>query len=598
MPDYLSEYGDHATAGEELALGLHEDNGAAQDMLDALPDMPAEIHNLPSDGAPIAEGPYPVVMGEIEATGNKKRVLSRYGLIGVDISPRYIRLSCLKGKKIRYAEKTLPDAMTWEELAEHKGAAVQAVKDCLRELKPGHNLAAVALPLSASALGRVSLQNMTGEALKDLIAADHDFWRNALAKDVDLEHYALYHEVVSRNPEHDTMEMIISGYKRDAAAFFENIAIEAGLRPASLDFRETAMLRIAAHMNESDGAPAAILQIGPEENHVLIVHDGLPVHKEIVISDWDRMALTGGDEQMLDGVAARYAEEFRAASAELYAKGAHPPSRVLVASYVPLSPVFVERLRQSLPEAALYAAARHEKSGGWLIKPLAETPENAPFSPEAAAVCLAARFPAHKGVKTCRDVYALNLLPKAKETGEAVYARTLGFTAATGLALLVLAGAATGSLIVQGQKMRVGSDLDEAKRLSAAYEQKLARAKELTGITGQLREIRSLPDALPLNQAKLAAALKDIHESIPAGVWLENFNYKFPHDIELRGNAFYDADILAFMNALSQKNGFAGIALKMMEAKEQKRGGESKKDNAAEARPVKQFRINATFQSE
>ena len=565
----------------------------AHDMLESLPEEPAEIISMPD--ASVRQDPYPLLPPIMDASGTTKRILSRFRLIGVDITPHTVRVCHRNGKKIRLVEKHLEDVATWEDVAEQKEKVVTALKAAVKELKVNHKLAALSLPLSSGVLGRATFANMTGEALKDMVASDQDFWRHTLAKDINTDEYVIHYDVVSRNPEHDTMELMACGYKRDAADFFADLATSAGLRPTALDFRETTLMRLAEQINEPDGAPAAILQISPEENHVIIAHNGLPSHKEIVISDWDRVALTDGDAQLLDSVAARYADEFRAASAEMEATGSErPPSRLLLSSSVPLASAFVERLTESLPEVVFYAAERQEKPGGWLVKPYKECANDKPFSCDVPCMGLADRYPAHKESKPHSNISALNILPKARETGEAICARQKGFIGAAGLAAVVGLLVVGATLTLKGQKMMLESDLAEAKRLSSDYEQKLARAKELTGVTAQFRELRELPNVLPLNQETLAAGLRDIHESIPAGVWLDSFDFSFPYEVELKGNAFYDADILAFMNALSARATFAGITLKMMEAQEIK-GRAPQKDDKIDARPVKNFRIKARF---
>ncbi|MET0154522.1 MAG: PilN domain-containing protein [Rickettsiales bacterium] len=597
--DYFPPH-DNFLGGEterEYDFTVHEN--AAETMLAALPSSPADVVAI----FPPTSLPHfcPYVPAPSESAGGRKaRQLSHLSLIGVEITPRYVRM-CRRGRgKTRYVERPLRDCATWEELAERKGDVVAALRAGAKALNAPHNLVALALPMSASALGRASFRNMNGEALKDMASASPDFWRNALAKDVDLEHYRLCYDVVSRNAEHDAMELLFSGYRRDAGAFFEDVLARAGLRPALFDVREAALMRLATQIDASDASPSAVMQIGPEENHVIVAHNGLPVHKEIVISDWDRVALSGGDAHIMESVAGRYADEFRRATMEIQAaSGSGFPVRALVSSCVPLAPSFVEKLRDALPEVRLYAVQRQDSPDGYKIAPLDDCSAAAAFSSDAAVTLIAGRTLLGKASHPYRDMGALNLYPYAKETGEAVTLRRKGFLAASVLALAVGSTLAALTLGMWTQKMRVASDLEEAKRLSAGYDQKLARAKELTGVTGKLKEIHALPDSLPLNQSHVMRALDDVNAVIPAGVWLDSFEYRFPRSVELKGNAYDDADILAFMSALSDGKAFSGITLKMMEAKEEKTAslpaGEEKGESRPTERPLKKFRVNAAL---
>jgi Tfp pilus assembly protein PilN len=589
----------------------------AGELLDALPDYPAEIHYLPAGEAEAEDAPPPAPpawapsLAAIAPNGTAPKGVKGVALkfartVGIDITPRYVRVASFgeRGGKIAniaFAQQVNPDYLTWEDLAEHKAELAQSVKAALKQAGIRQRHAAFALPLSAAALKTAVLPNMTGEALKDMIAADPDFWRRALDADMDPADYHIAYDVLSRNGADETMRLLVCGYRHDVMAFFKDVLAEAGLTPVAADFRETALLRFVREIaGDTPDAPLALLQIGPEENHILLFKDGAPHHKEITINDWDRVALMNGDDQLMASLVGRYTDEIRTASATFQSQyGTTPVDKILISSYVPLAPAFIKAIVSSLGDMRCYALQREGKGGtSWRAQPLSGAEEEVykeALTQDAVAVSLAGRYPTQEKTGLYRNLADHNLLPDAEALGKAVAMRYTALLAVLAFAALCAAALVLGTMATEQRKFSLAGKLEDLKRRSSAYEQRLEEAKQLSLFTAQLKEAEELPAKLPLNQGTLADTLSYVDRSIPDGVWLEQFDYEFPFTVSLSGNAFADDEILAFMNKLSAGGLFEHVSLKMMEANEEKETGGTADGEAIGRRLVKSFRIDGTY---
>lgn len=627
------QYEEEEHSEEEYAEAVPEGTATTPDNTPAVAvDAPEDSENTETDDTEEEEDaetdggeetpafgmPFPFFLPASSSKGPAARIAARTRAAALDITPRYIRLCAAAsgknpaGKKRRKAEKIIfadyeqEDIGSWEDFIESAEKTAVSVKTVAKNKRVKGAFVNIALPMSAAVLRTVPLSNMTTEELETMIAENETFWQPAIGHDKDPEDYEIQYDIVSRDQTNDIMYMNVAAYNKERFAFFKKFAVDCGFTPVSAEIRETALLRAAARACGEDET-VGLLQIGPEENHFLITYQGLAGAGEIVINDWDRVALMNGDDQVLMSLASRYTDEITQISGTFQAEcGAPPPSRICVASYIPLSSDFVRIVTEAFPEASFFTLVREGEKTALLrateLFPGGEE-ESAlykkPLCADICAVSMAGRYPsdAREGGFTPEK---LNFYPGKTAFAKAIKHRFIGLAAAVCVAALCAAAILGGTAVSEAERALLSSEIEEMKAASAGYAAVIEEAKDLKNFTDTLKAIPDLAETLPLNQNTLAKALREVDRTIPSGVWLEDFAFTYPDTVAMTGQAFYDREILEFMNRLTGGGVFSSVTLNMMEAKENKKspGEEDSAQDSAEKkreRLIKSFRIEASL---
>ena len=495
---------------------------------------------------------------------------SHDAIIGVDIIPGHIRLCQMemdggKRKLINLASAEIPGEVTTKDLYEHIDLYSAKLKELLKNHKISAKNAAVAIPVSEAVIKTITIPSMTDAEIEQAISFG-SFWENLVQLPGELADYSVFYEVVKRNAENQTMDVLFVGSRKSDIAVYTKIISDAGLNPLIVDVRCFA-LNYIYHVNANklvDEAPVAFLKFGPDENYVHIIDEGESFMYDIYISDEDRVSIMDhfNDVEILQ----RYAGQARQIIASHESReGSHKVSDIFVVSLLPSIGAFVGKLSSILTEYKVSECNffDHITIPEKFLKTI-EMEQNR--SAWAVAMGLAARrfdvFDENKGVLGADNV---NLLPENETVKETKKVSLLTIFSLVPIAIICVMIAFYSYTSAVKEKTEVAGELvvlSDVNNNYPLYEKKL---NELKRSSKQLISLEAIKYEFSSNQDSILAAYKTINSSMPEGVWLTDISFAYPSTITISGNSTGDQNVLALVKDLKTNAVFSKASLKTLQ---------------------------------
>jgi len=133
---------------------------------------------------------------------------------------------------------------------------------------------ALCVPLSNAIIRTVQSPLMNDDELKEAIETK-TLWENLIQIDnLNFEDYSIYHQVINKNTESNTMEILFVASKITDIEKIIQIAIEASLKPVVVDvkcFTYKNAIDINKSINNDSEETSAILNIGSDENYLMVI---------------------------------------------------------------------------------------------------------------------------------------------------------------------------------------------------------------------------------------------------------------------------------------------------------------------------------------
>jgi Tfp pilus assembly protein PilN len=148
--------------------------------------------------------------------------------------------------------------------------------------------------------------------------------------------------------------------------------------------------------------------------------------------------------------------------------------------------------------------------------------------------------------------------------------------AAVFVAVMTISGASL--TILSTQSYSLAGKIKTLEPAKGQYDVKNQELQKLQMVMGKIKSLDNIRVTLPSNQMQILTIYKNIAKSIPDGVWLSDVNFGMPkgkdakgnYTAEISGNSINDQNILEFVKRLNEAGGFKNLALKKMEALENK----------------------------
>ena len=126
---------------------------------------------------------------------------------------------------------------------------------------------------------------MTDDELQKAIETD-SLWENLVQLTDNLNDYSIFHQIINRNSKNNTMEILFVASKLSDVNAYASIAKKAGLNPVIMDVRCFTLKN--AHDNTkfksiNKNENSVILELGLEENYVMIIHNNIPIITDIFL---------------------------------------------------------------------------------------------------------------------------------------------------------------------------------------------------------------------------------------------------------------------------------------------------------------------------
>ncbi len=511
-------------------------------------------------------------------------------IAGLDVTRDAIRVSQVSQDKDekwildKFSYRLLDQEKISENILENKDYVAEEISLALSNAKITSKNIAMSIPVTSAIIKVVTSPLMTDEELQKAIDTD-SLWENLVQLTDNLNDYSVFHQVINRNSKTNTMDILFVASKLSDVNEYSNIVKKAGLNPVIIDVKCFTLKN--AHDNTQfksivEKSSSAILELGPEENYLMIIHNNIPVITDIFLRQPEKEILNSIDEATTntetDAVVRRYAMQIKQALADYEAKYENKISSIQVVSSMKNISSLLNIFKKNLPTVGFHLFDPLE---GVAIPSYNKEKTNIENrSTFASVIGLAYRkldvFGYYKFVTAVKNI---NLLPNRETLRQKGRLKFL-----TGFAFKGIAGvvAAIYLILIVTSYFQIKSNneiLNEFDQVQLEHDQLNSKFSKLIKRKREIDKSLELGKLVSSNQVQSYRALAQISRSVPLRVNFTNLKFDGKNNIIITGLAFSDQDILNFISNLNSKTLIAQASLTNMkeEAQDQNSASKNKK---------------------
>ena len=497
-------------------------------------------------------------------------------VVGVDITPRCIRLAQLEGnddnwtlQKLGY--KYIEDNASLDLIKDQSEQYVNKLKQLIASSNIKTTNAAVSIPVSSAIIKVVNLPLMTDEELQEAVDTN-SLWENAVQLSDNLDEYSIFWQVLKRNTSENQMDLLFVASKLDDIDNYLNIVRQAGLNPVVVDVRCFAIrnaLELRKDLTIGD-KPVAIFEFGAYENYILILHEDSPFISDIYLSDKDRNLLLSqnADEESLVRVSKRFSMQVEQMLDSYQSKyKIQPIESLLISSSIPVIDNMIAHIEKALPNIKIE-----------VFNPLKNTtlPEN--LKDKSSAEPNASVFSSVIGLATRKlDVFGyyeyvtgannINLLPDREGVKNQ---EKMKFLSRWGVVVFVIIAIVFGIwsfFSSQTKSDELDQKMTEYQSLEVQKDTKEIQFSELETKKQALSSKLKASSGIVSNQKFMHSVLLGINSAVPQGVSLNIIDYNGGNTVTIVGLSISDQNILQFIEKLSKSEAIDKSSLLTMSVK-------------------------------
>lgn len=447
---------------------------------------------------------------------------------------------------------------------------------------------AMSIPVTSAIIKVVTSPLMQDEELQKAIDTD-SLWENLVQLTDNLNDYSIFHQVINRNSKNNTMDILFVASKLSDVNEYSNIVKKAGLNPVIIDVRCFTLKN--AHDNTEfksivEKTSSAILELGPEENYLMIIHNNIPVITDVFLRQPEKEMLSSISEQPnseVEAVVRRYSMQIKQALADYETKYENKITNIQVVSSMKNVSDVLNSFRKNLPTIGFLLF--DPLNGVQIPSYNSEKTNIENRSTFAPVIGLAYRkldvFGYYKFVTAVKNI---NLLPNRETVRQRGRLKFLTGFAFKGIASLV---AAVYLFLIVTSYFQIKTNnqiLNEFDQVQIEYDQLNAKFSKLIKRKREIDKSLELGKLVTSNQVQSYRALAQIARSVPLRVNFTNLNFDGQNNIVITGLAFADQDILNFISNLNSKSLIAQASLTNMQ--------EEAQDQNSNSKNMKRFTIN------
>lgn len=428
---------------------------------------------------------------------------------------------------------------------------------------------ALSIPVTSAIIRVVTSPLMTEEELQKAIETN-SLWENLVQLTDNLSDYSIFHQVINRNSKNNTMEILFVASKLSDVNAYSSIVKKAGLNPVIMDVRcfslKNAYDNSKTHLSEGK-INTAILELGIDENYLMIIHNNIPVITDIFLRPQEKLSLMDVVNDQIptevDSVIRRYSMQIKQAISDYESKYDNKINNIQVVSNL-------KNLNFLIP-----AFKKNLLTMGFIIfDPLqaiavpSYIQDKIPIDNKsilASVLGLAYRkldvFGYYKFVTAVKNI---NLLPNRDAIRQSNKLKFLSGFAAKGLAASI---AAIYLLLITFSFFQIQSNKKTLQEFTAVQTEFNKINKEFTTLSKQRRTMQeslNIGKLINTNQTQSYRALAQITRSVPSRVLFTKISFDGKESVIIEGIAFSDQDILNFVSNLNSKSLIAQASLTTM----------------------------------
>ncbi len=515
-------------------------------------------------------------------------------IAGLDITKDSIKVSQVSQDKDekwildKFSYRLLDQEKISDNVLENKDYIAEEISLALANAKITSKNIAMSIPVTSAIIKVVTSPLMQDEELQKAIDTD-SLWENLVQLTDNLNDYSVFHQVINRNSKTNTMEILFVASKLSDVNEYSNIVKKAGLNPVIIDVRCFTLKN--AHDNTEfksivEKTSSAILELGPEENYLMIIHNNIPVITDVFLRQPEKEILSAMGEQSnpeAEAVIRRYSMQIKQALADYEAKYENKISNIQVVSSMKNISSVLNAFKKNLPTIGFHLF--DPLQGVQIPSYNSEKTNIDNRSTFASVIGLAYRkldvFGYYKFVTAVKNI---NLLPNRETVRQKGRLKFLTGFAFKGIAGLV-AGIYLILIVTSYFQIKTNSEiLNEYDQVQVEYDQLNIKFSKLIKRKREIDKSLELGKLVNSNQVQSYRALAQIARSVPLRVNFTNLKFDGKNNIIITGLAFADQDILNFISNLNSKSLIAQASLTNMK--------EETQDQNSNSKNMKRFTIN------
>ena len=503
-----------------------------------------------------------------------KQAIQGEEIVGVELTPYEIRLAQLNNNKNnewvleKFFVHTIEGLPENASVLEHPDKIGDELKIALQKSKIETTNAAIAIPVTSAIIRVVTAPLMTDEELGKAIDTD-SLWENLVQLTDNLNDYSIFHQVINRDKERNTMDILFVASKLSDINGYTSIIKKGGLNAVIIDVKCFALKSAVDQMNQIKGSIeesnlTAVLEFGLDENYVMILYDNNPIITDIFIRSQDRTTLQKSDNQEeMDGLVRRYMTQVKQAIQDFETKYEKRIRNLKVVSNLPNVDAYLGSFRKNLAN-----------TGFNLFDPISEVKVPAQLSEGvklanrsylSTVIGLAFRkldvFGYYKFVTAVKNI---NLLPnrdsmiaqkKAKIFSNFAFKGVVGVV---GAIYIILFGLSFWQISSLNKKLTDYDQIVSEHQLKTLEKAKFA--KEL----GIINKSLELSGSIESNKKISFRILAQIASSVPKRVKFNSIDFDGQNQVIINGVASTDQDILKLIGNLNEKKLISQASLASM----------------------------------
>ena len=486
-------------------------------------------------------------------------------IAGIDISENSIKVAQLSKSKDdkwileKISLRLLDKTKITEGIIASKDYIAEELKLTMANAKIATSNVAISIPVTSAIIRVVTSPLMTDEELQKAIETD-SLWENLVQLTNDLNDYSVFHQIISRNPKGNTMEILFVASKLSDVNSYSSIVKKAGLNPVIMDVKCFTLknafdntLKIENKINN------ALLEIGTEDNYLIIVHDNIPIITDIFLRTNEKEALANysssvqTSENDATNVIRRYSLQLKQALGDYEGKYGTKINNIKVISNLNNIEELIPAFKKNLLTTGLQVFdPLNEISIPEYNKEKANLRNTSIYT---SVLGLAYRkldvFGYYKFVTAVKNI---NLLPNREALKRQSKMKFLSGFAMKGL----VGGIAALYLFLMGfsifQINMNKEKLENFDQIEAEFNKINSKNIKLTKQVNDMQKALKLGSLVNSNQIISYRALAQITRSVPQRVQFTTLNFNGKDQVIISGVAFSDQDIINFISNLNNKD--------------------------------------------
>ena len=486
-------------------------------------------------------------------------------IAGIDMTRDAVRVAQVSKDKDekwildKFSYRILDQDKISENLLENKDYLSEELELAMANGKITTKNVAISIPVTSAIIKVVTSPIMTDEELQKAIETD-SLWENLVQLTDNLNDYSIFHQIINRNSKNNTMEILFVASKLSDVNAYSSIAKKAGLNPVIMDVRCFTLKNAYDNTRDksiTDKVNSAILELGVDENYIMIIHKNIPVITDIFLRPQEKQSITGIVSAQIsteaEAVIRRYAMQVKQAITDYESKYENKITSIQVVSSLKNIQYLIPVFKKNLPTTGIinFDPLKGVKIPSYNSEKINQDNK----SPLSSVLGLAYRkldvFGYYKFVTAVKNI---NLLPNRDAIRQQNKLKFL-----SGFAFKGVAGAIAGIylILIVLSFFQYNSNKEKLLAFDQVQTEFNQLNKDFTKLVKKKREMQKTLDLgkmINSNQSRSYRSLAQVTRSVPQRVQFTKMAFDGSESLIIEGVAFSDQDILNFISNLNVKS--------------------------------------------